>query len=44
MKKQNKDGFIEVNKLFGKKPKYFKEISNMKFEKSYFETINNLIS
>ncbi|MDW2913363.1 IS1634 family transposase [Mesomycoplasma ovipneumoniae] len=32
IKKQNKDGFIEVNKLFGKKPKYFKEISNMKFE------------
>ncbi|MHA0355370.1 IS1634 family transposase, partial [Mesomycoplasma ovipneumoniae] len=29
IKKQNKDGFIEVNKLFGKKPKYFKEISNM---------------
>ncbi|MDW2909362.1 IS1634 family transposase [Mesomycoplasma ovipneumoniae] len=32
IKKQNKDGFIEVNKLFGKKPKYFKQISNMKFE------------
>ncbi|WP_341500899.1 IS1634 family transposase [Mesomycoplasma ovipneumoniae] len=32
IKKQNKDGFIKVNKLFGKKPKYFKEISNMKFE------------
>ncbi|WP_341489875.1 IS1634 family transposase [Mesomycoplasma ovipneumoniae] len=32
IKKQNKDGFIEINKLFGKKPKYFKEISNMKFE------------
>ncbi|MDW2852403.1 IS1634 family transposase [Mesomycoplasma ovipneumoniae] len=32
IKKQNKDGFIEANKLFGKKPKYFKEISNMKFE------------
>ncbi|MDW2931407.1 IS1634 family transposase [Mesomycoplasma ovipneumoniae] len=32
IKKQNKDRFIEVNKLFGKKPKYFKEISNMKFE------------
>ncbi|WP_341495322.1 IS1634 family transposase [Mesomycoplasma ovipneumoniae] len=32
VKKQNKDGFIEANKLFGKKPKYFREISNMKFE------------
>ncbi|MDO6826234.1 IS1634 family transposase [Mesomycoplasma ovipneumoniae] len=32
IKKQNKDGFIEINKLFGKKPKYFKQISNMKFE------------
>ncbi|MDW2926456.1 IS1634 family transposase [Mesomycoplasma ovipneumoniae] len=32
IKKQNKDGFIELNKLFGKKPKYFKQISNMKFE------------
>ncbi|MDW2829544.1 IS1634 family transposase [Mesomycoplasma ovipneumoniae] len=32
IKKQNKDGFIEVNKLFGRKPKYFREISNMKFE------------
>ncbi|WP_337904117.1 IS1634 family transposase [Mesomycoplasma ovipneumoniae] len=32
IKKQNKDGFIEVNKLFGKKHKYFKQISNMKFE------------
>ncbi|MDW2930589.1 IS1634 family transposase [Mesomycoplasma ovipneumoniae] len=32
IKKQNKDGFIEVNKLFGTKPKYFKQISNMKFE------------
>ncbi|WP_337896523.1 IS1634 family transposase [Mesomycoplasma ovipneumoniae] len=32
IKKQNKDGFIEANKLFGKKPKYFREISNMKFE------------
>ncbi|WP_337898793.1 hypothetical protein [Mesomycoplasma ovipneumoniae] len=44
MKKQNKDGFIEVNKLFDKKPKYFKEISNMKFETSYLETMNILIS
>ncbi|WNM13576.1 hypothetical protein [Mesomycoplasma ovipneumoniae] len=44
MKKQNKNGFIEVNKLFGKKTKYFKEISNMKFEASYLETINTLIS
>ncbi|WP_337903328.1 hypothetical protein [Mesomycoplasma ovipneumoniae] len=44
MKKQNKDGFIEVNKLFGKKPKYFKEISNMKFETSYLEIINTSIS
>ncbi len=44
MKKQNKDGFIEVNKLFGKKPKYFKEILNMKFETSYLETINTSIS
>ncbi|MDW2918688.1 hypothetical protein [Mesomycoplasma ovipneumoniae] len=44
MKKQNKDGFIEVNKLFGKKPNYFKEISNMKFETSYLETINTSIS
>ncbi|WDV48908.1 IS1634 family transposase [Mesomycoplasma ovipneumoniae ATCC 29419] len=32
IKKQNKDGFIEIDKLFGKKPKYFKQISNMKFE------------
>ncbi|MCN0158391.1 IS1634 family transposase [Mesomycoplasma ovipneumoniae] len=32
VKKQNKDGFIEANKLFGKKPKYFRKISNMKFE------------
>ncbi|MDW2834119.1 hypothetical protein [Mesomycoplasma ovipneumoniae] len=44
MKKQNKDGFIEVNKLFAKKPKYFNEISNIKFETSYLETINTLIS
>ncbi|WP_337898826.1 IS1634 family transposase [Mesomycoplasma ovipneumoniae] len=32
IKKRNKDGFIVVNKLFGRKPKYFKQISNMKFE------------
>ncbi|UVO16052.1 IS1634 family transposase [Mesomycoplasma ovipneumoniae] len=32
IKKQNKGDFIELNKLFGKKPKYFRQISNMKFE------------
>ncbi|WNM16157.1 IS1634 family transposase [Mesomycoplasma ovipneumoniae] len=31
-KNKIKTVFIEINKLFGKKPKYFKEISNMKFE------------
>ncbi|WNM13200.1 hypothetical protein [Mesomycoplasma ovipneumoniae] len=44
MKNKIKMVLFEVNKLFGKKTKYFKEISNMKFEASYLETINTLIS